>query len=117
MGSGWHHVAASWDLNVPVGQLYLDGVADTGGALTTTNDTWAYSTNQTDFLMPDSGLPTNNDMADIWFDPTRRFDLSVAGSLQKLRSAGGAPAIWAPVARYQPEVLHFVFLWSCSKLK
>jgi hypothetical protein len=84
--------------------------------------------------MPDSGLPTNNDMADIWFDPTksaqilveqivfiiaafRRFDLSVAGSLQKFRSAGGARVIWAPVARYQPEVLHFVFLWSCSKLK
>jgi hypothetical protein len=90
--SGWTSVVASWDLSVPVFQLYInDSVASTTN-LGLTNDTIAYAS-PNDGAAIGSEVSTNyltGDLADFYFDQAHRLDLSVSANLQKFINGGNA---------------------------
>jgi hypothetical protein len=79
VAGGWTHFVMSWDLSVPVVQLYINGVSDgCAKALTDTNDIISYSTNQKGVVV--GSLQGSNfltgDLADVFFDEVNRVDLS-----------------------------------------
>lgn len=88
--NAWHHILMSWDLSVPVFQMYIDDVADPSSPTTITNATINYSSSggQWFFNIPIGGT---NDMAvaDTWFDPTSRMDLSVTANRRKFIDGSG----------------------------
>lgn len=90
-GSGWHHIAVSWDLATPgSGQVYLDGVSDISST-TYTDDTIDYAAatvSRIGALGTDASGKFNGAMAEFWFDDTR-VDFST--ELTKFRSAAGKP--------------------------
>ena len=90
-GSGWHHLAASWDLAVPgSGQLYLDGVSDYAET-TYTDDTIEYAMATPRYRVGaalGAGNKLNGALAEFWFNDTR-VDLSA--SLTAFRKTNGTP--------------------------
>jgi hypothetical protein len=94
VAAGWTHIAASWDLSVPVLQVYVNGSSDACGNAgpTTTNDTIAYHTNNDgDVVGSLTGANyLTGDLADVYFDQANRLDLSVSINLQKFINGGNA---------------------------
>ena len=85
---GWKNLAAFWDNAAGVAQVYVGGVLES--SLAPTNDTIDYATSQTDWALPNSGLPGPFDIAELWFSSAIAFDLSVSSNLQKFISGGNA---------------------------
>ena len=89
--NSWHQILMSWDLSVPVFQMYVNDVADPSSPSIITNDTINYSSAgaQWFFDVPEGGV-NNVAVADVWFDPTSRMDFSVTANRRKFISGSGA---------------------------
>lgn len=86
---GWKQCAAFWNTATGVAQLYVNGTLE-NGSITPINDTIAYATGISNWLIPNNGLPGPFDIAELWFNPAVAFDLSVSANLQKFISGGNA---------------------------
>lgn len=88
--AGWKNCLASWNLAAGGGHMYIEDALE--GSITGTNSTIAYATGQSDYFMPDAGLPGPFDIADFWFDPNQApLDFSVTGNRRLFITAGLAP--------------------------
>jgi hypothetical protein len=94
VAAGWTHFVASWDLSVPVLQVYVNGSSDTCSNLgpTATNATIPYNTGQDGWCIGSlcGGNLLTGDLADVYFDQANRLDLSVSANLQKFINGGNA---------------------------
>jgi hypothetical protein len=88
VADGWKHFAAWWNNATGAAQVYVNGALE--ASTTPTNSTIAYSAGVTKWSLPDSGLPGNFSIADLWFDSATAFDLSVSANLQKFINGGNA---------------------------
>ncbi len=90
-GQGWKHILISGNLATATLQMYVEDVSDIT-ITTNINDTIPWATGQSNYTIPDSGLPGPFDIADFWFDPNQTpLDLTVTANRRKFISAGLAP--------------------------
>lgn len=91
VASGWVNVMASWDLAVPVAQLYFGNTSVKAGGSTETNDTIDYTQGEWSFgAFPDGTFKCDAYFSDVRFTTTF-IDLSVASNRAKFRDPHGKP--------------------------
>lgn len=90
--SSWVHVAASWDLSVPVAHLFINGVDDEDGTSIEVDSNVDYT--DTDYGIGASvggANKWNGCMSEIYVNLAEFLDISISTNLQKLRSIVGKP--------------------------
>lgn len=91
-GSGWHHVAAAWDLTVPSVAIYVDGAVP---ALTTntalvgnldyTSTNWAVAANVV------GGNPWDGAAEELYFNSAETIALGTLANREQFRHPNGQP--------------------------
>ncbi len=90
----WHHYLVSWDLSVPVRQIYMDDAEDLKSGGLEVDAPIDYATTTPDWGV--GAFPTGIDhfdgcLSELYFNSTEYLDLSVEANRRKFITAGKKP--------------------------